>query len=313
MAVALSLGAFLLAPLLSGCGDDGDRESSYAGSYSGNATLDNGQTGRVELNVADDGRTTGSLVVQSTARGPRIALPPSAVSLAGTTDPSTGAYSVTGTYTSGGQTHTVRVTGTLPTPSRAGTMTIEVGGQSFSGNFTPPPPTATRTSAIPPTATRTTAANPTATNTSGPTHTPGGPTTTPTTTPTPTHTPGGATATATPGIIQGVDSRLLGTWSGTARNESTGVQKQVRIRIALEGASVRVTDLNGNLYKTSPATVTMTSPTPTSLLFNSTGSLIIAFNLTLQSSNNVFGIYQATTPAIPPVLDAVGLTLTRES
>ncbi len=303
----------LVVLTLHGCGDDdGDRASGYTGTYSGSATVAAGQQASVTLEVGDDGSTTGILRINTARFAQRAALPLLPVALSGSTNVQDGQFSVTGSYRdTNGDNVAVRVSGTLPSPTSAGTMTIEIGGQSYSGAFTPPPATATVAAA---TATRTRPAGATATRTSVATHTPGGPTTTPTPSPSPSQTPGGqASPTPTQGVINGVDSRFFGAWGGSARNESTGVQKQVRIRIALQGSNVVVTDLGGNLYKTGGSTLTMTAPSPGSLIHTTTGSPLVSFSLTLSPNDTLAGLYQVTTLGLPPIIDAVGLTLTRES
>jgi len=127
----------------------------------------------------------------------------------------------------------------------------------------------------------------------------------------PTDNPPTPTPTATPMMSGPIDAAFLGTWSGTARNESTGLVKAVRIKIELQGNQVVVSDLGGNLYKTAPASITMSAPTRTTLTYNVLGNPVIVFNLTL-GANQLAGIYSATTVGIPPVIDAVGLVLTKE-
>jgi hypothetical protein len=254
---------------------------SFVGEFFGTVNLNPGRGATMSLTVNADGSASGLVEIAEQTSG-LVALlgggegtPLFSFSITGSVDLDTGAYSLSGTFLDGGTTRTVTVSGVLPLQSNgAGTFDFQLDVDNFTGTIARGDGSA----------------------------------------PTPTHTrlPGTATPTPTPMSSGTVDPDMLGTWSGTARNESTGFEKQVRIKIELQGEAVVVTDLGGNLYKTAPASVTMSVPTSTTLTYNFAGNPIITFNLTL-GDDELGGIYSATTTSIPPMIDAVGLVLTKEA
>jgi len=248
---------------------------SFSGEFFGIVTLDAGRSATVNLDVQTNGQATATVTITTAAsvfRGGGAA--ETSIPVSGSVDVDTGTYSLEGSYADGGTTHTVNLDGALPLQAMSlGTLNFQLDAQSFSGSIA-------RGSGATPTPTRTMVL--------------------PTPTPTATAMPSGP-----------VDPAMLGTWSGTARNQSTGASKQVRISIELQGNDVVVTDLGGNLYKTAPASIIMNAPTRTTLVYNVFGNPVIVFNLTL-GDNQLGGIYSATTPAIPPIIDAFGLVLTKE-
>jgi hypothetical protein len=192
-----------------------------AGEYSGSVALDGGETADVEITVQTDGDASGTVLLEdpTAASGAGGAAALISVGVLGTVDTVTGAFDLGGTFAGAGGTVTIRLTGVLPGPGRTGTMTLEVNGDSYTAGLSP---------VVPPTAPPTpTSAQPV-----------------PTFTPTP-----GSDATPTEGIVGGVSSAMLGTWTGTARNDTTGVRLDARLRIAVEGGNVVVTDLAGNVFQ----------------------------------------------------------------
>jgi hypothetical protein len=251
---------------------------AFTGQYSGTVSLDAGRRATVELNAQANGQASGTATISEAAgfrglfRGGGSS--PISLTITGTFDLDSGIFALSGSFSDGTTTHSVNLSGVFPLQANGqGTLTFRLDSSDFIG-------TIARGNGALRTPTRT------------------GALATPT-----------ATATAGTGSI--VDPDFLGTWSGTARNEVTGVTKQVRIRIEQQGDDVIVSDLGGNLYKVAPASITMDAPTPTTLTYNSFGSPVIVFNLSL-GANQIGGIYSATTPTNPPVIDAVGLVLTKE-
>jgi len=124
--------------------------------------------------------------------------------------------------------------------------------------------------------------------------------------------------TATPGIVPpGISTQMLGIWSGHAKNDSTGVDKAARIKIAVTGGVVVVTDLNANVFATG-SSITVTIGTPTAVFSTKTvgsfpGGFIETFQLALAPNGLLGGTYATTTLNFPPVINALALVLTKES
>jgi len=248
---------------------------TFDGEFFAAVTLDAGRSATVELDVQENGQAS-ALVTISEASGLRALLGggSGAVSLTvtGTVNLDTGVFTLSGSYTDGAVTRSVNLSGSLPLGSGAhGSLTFQLDSTNFTGSIA---------------------------RGSG-------------STPTPTPVTAVPTPTATAMASGPIDPNIIGTWSGTARNETTGVIKNVRIKVELQGSSVVVTDLGGNLYKTPPASITMNAPTRTTLTYNTFANPVIVFNLTY-GNDMLAGIYSATTAAIPPVIDAVGVVLTKE-
>jgi len=141
----------------------------------------------------------------------------------------------------------------------------------------------------------------------------------PTTTATATQTPAAqATATPTPGIVPpGISTQMLGTWSGHAKNDTTGVDRPARINIAVVNGSVVVKDLSGTAFDKS-SSLTATPATPTALYVAKTvgsypNGYIEALQLALAPDGLLAGTYSVTTISLPPKVTAVALILSKES
>ena len=191
---AIGLAASLLtagATLLSGGCGSGGRTISLIGTGSGSASyfgetyassiaLAGGQRGDLTMQVHADGTATGTLTIVAPAASERgrhataktraagdivIATP----TLSGTFNPTTGAISLTGSYTVGGRVIPISLTGTLPVPPSltGGSLTLTVDGQTYTSTFgasgiTPTPsPSPTPTPGSTPTPTPTPGATPT--------------------------------------------------------------------------------------------------------------------------------------------------------
>ncbi|MGH7786038.1 MAG: hypothetical protein ACRERC_04175 [Candidatus Binatia bacterium] len=116
------------------------------------------------------------------------------------------------------------------------------------------------------------------------------------------------TSTPTVSIIPpGLDSRMLGTWSGTARNEK-GDSKTVTIKIEVASNKVKVTDVGGNLFTASgKKSIEMTAAQPTILSYNTAKppNYIEIFQIgTLPVGNqpiqSIAGQYTVTNFSFPP-------------
>lgn len=138
-------------------------------------------------------------------------------------------------------------------------------------------------------------------------------------TPTRTATPGPPTPSFTATQVQqpatptvsvlpsGLDSRMLGTWSGTARNEK-GESKTVTIKIESAGSKVKVTDVGGNLFTASrKKSIEMDAVQPTILNYNDAKppNYIEIFQIgTLPTGNqplpSIAGQYTVTNFSFPP-------------
>ncbi len=104
------------------------------------------------------------------------------------------------------------------------------------------------------------------------------------------------TVTPTPEIIDGVSARLLGFFSGVA---TVGTQTLVaRFQIQVNSGVVTVADLSPfpNIF---PNPVQMSVVSTTSLLYESTGSPPITFNLSLNGAGHVVGRYVVNDPLMP--------------
>jgi hypothetical protein len=311
----LAMAALIALGALSGCGDDdtgpvgtpvptSTRTSTrtsgptatatplpVAGDYAGALDLGDGETAEVEISVEANGDAEALVLLPD----PTEASAPSSGSAAailslgmlGQVNTSTGAFQFGGTFNGAGEPVTVSLTGILPGPGRDGTMTLTVNGETYSGPLgvvvpptqTPgPDPTATATGAMP---------NPTFTATPGVGETP------------------------TPGLIAGISTDFLGVWVGRAVNESTGDDRAARLRVAVEGGNVVITDLNGNIFR-GGSSINMTVRTSTALSYNAFGPPVVVFTVSLPGPNNLVALYGVTTPAFPPVIESLAMNLTKE-
>lgn len=143
----------------------------FIGQYFSRTTLAPGEVGTLHLITQTNGHATGTLDITSTAAAVGVggAAATMSVSLTGTVDLDTGAFSLTGSLIDGEETIPVNVSGTLPTQlGGSGTVTFEIGSDSFNdrpittGNGNTPTPTQTQPVA---TATSQSSATPTATAT----------------------------------------------------------------------------------------------------------------------------------------------------
>ena len=128
-----------------------------------------------------------------------------------------------------------------------------------------------------------------------------------------------STPTPMPTVISppGISTQMLGTWSGHAVNQSTGVDKPARIKIEVVGGAAVITDLGGNVFLHGTKLTATILPTPTTLLVtNFVGSFPNGYaeTLTLGIAPNgqLAGPYGNTTISISPVVTAVGLVLDKE-
>lgn len=250
---------------------------SFAGEFFGTVNLNAGRSATIELDAGADGQASALVTISEPATAFSRLLGAGggavvSVTISGSLNLDTGAYTLSGSYVEGGTTHNINLSGNLPLQAAAqGTLNFQLDTTNFTGaiargNGASPTPTPTLA-----------AATPTATaNTGGP-----------------------------------IDPNFIGTWSGTARNELTNVMKAVRLKIELQGSDVVVTDLFGNLYESGPAALVVSAPTQTTLTYNVLGPPVVVFNLTL-GSNQIAGIYSVTTTMIPPVNSTFGLVLTKE-
>ncbi len=132
-------------------------------------------------------------------------------------------------------------------------------------------------------------------------------------TPTPTRTPTpGVVFTATPAIVPpGVYASVLGTWSGQAVNETTGVMKDALIKVEVSGGKIVVTDLRGNVFKTHA--ITVTAPTPYALVYLVATEQLQLAQLEGGQGLELNGTYSTVTLTFPPTINAVALILHKES
>lgn len=251
-----------------------------AGEYTGSVLVD-GEPADVEISVATDGSATGTVVLEdpTAGGGGGGAAAIISVGVLGTVNTVTGAYDLGGTFPGAGGTVTVRLTGVLPGPGRAGTMTLEVNGVNYTGQLSPVVP---------------------------PTSTPG-----PVSTATPTSAQVNPTFTATPGNTGGVSADMLRTWSGTARNDTTGVRIDARIRIAVEGGRVVAIDLNRNVFQGSDR-LTMEVRSPNNVTYNAFGPPVVTLTFSLTSPTTLVGLYGVTTTTFPPQTTSLALDLRPE-
>ena len=324
MALALCAAAFTV---LSGCGEDDNNavsSSPYVGTFSGAVEFDDGETGTLAMTTQANGQATGTLTIDDggTATAPfrsAITIPIVTIPLVGTLNVGNGSFSLTGQYTDGGgHSVPVQVTGIVPGPGQGGSFNVTIAGVTYSSSLSPGSPAVATATPVP--------ANPTATPTR--THTPvsgtatatqvgGNPTTTPTATPTATSNV--SNATPTPEIVPpGISTLLLGTFSGEAKNESIGAQKSVRISIQVQGGTVVVTDLGGNLFRSgssiSPTVATTTTLTSVRNVGGFPGGYLETLQLALiPDSATLGGIYSAVPLTNPTDMsNSFGLVLHRE-
>lgn len=289
--VGIGVVAALALVMAGGCGDDDDQSSAppIAGEYVATVPLEGSDTAEVELLVEENGDADGTVLLPGESSAAVLSgIVPVSVSVQGFADPDTGDFDLGGTFVSGGETITVRLTGVLPAPGRDGSVTLQIGDESFSAPLTAvvvPTPVFTPTSEPNP-------ATPSPTSGGG-------------ATPSPTS---GTGPTNTPGVIGGVSSDMLGEWSGTARNDTTGTRLDARLRIEVSGGSVVVTDLNGNIFPGSNR-VTMEVRTETALTYNAFGPPVVVFTLNLTSPTTLVGLHGVTTPSFPPTTTSLALDL----
>ena len=130
--------------------------TGFAGHYRSTVTLDGGRSGTMDLTVESDGAASGELVISDGATASArdsggAAAVIANVSLSGSVNLSTGQFSIAGSYVDAqGSTVPINVGGTLPfTVGGAGTVTFEIGANSFTGSIVAAPastPTPTATS-----------------------------------------------------------------------------------------------------------------------------------------------------------------------
>lgn len=119
----------------------------FVGSFHAVADLGGGQTGVVAIQVAADGVATGTLEIGGAGGGSAAALPTS-VSLTGTVNLASGAFTLSGAFDVGHGLVPVSIAGTLPLPlGGVGSATFHIGDDAFAGTVLagPLPPAATPT------------------------------------------------------------------------------------------------------------------------------------------------------------------------
>ncbi len=272
---------------------------AIAGNYTGTVALANGQSGQVDLTVQANGDASGTLTVSdsntvnffATAGSTRLGRAAAIIAtanLSGTVNPQTGEFSVHGNFTDNdGQPVQVDLSGILPFFPGGGSMTLSLNSAQYSGTISGSNPTATPT--------------PTSNDT--------GPTSTPTPTATPTPTGGGANPTPTTGVVPpGISSAMLGTWSGSKVNQTTGVHESARIKIEVAGGQVQVTDLGGNVF-VGGNQITMVVRSAEALSYNvgPPNPNVIVFTLSLLGGNTIEGLYTVTTVSFPPMSNGYAL------
>lgn len=261
------------------------------GEYSGALDLGDGGTAEVAIEVQADGEAEATVLMpdptEGSAAGSGGAAAIISLGMFGQVNTTTGAFDFGGTFTGSGGPITVSLTGILPAPGREGTMTLTVNGETWTGPLGV---------VVPPTPTQ--GLDPTPTETSAVVN--------PTFTPTP-----ASGETPTPGVIAGISTDFLGVWVGRAVNESTGVDKAARLRVAVEGGNVVITDLNGNIFR-GGSSITMTVRTTTALSYNAFGPPVIVFTVSLPGPNNLVALYGVTTTTFPPVVESLAMNLTKE-
>lgn len=288
MKVAVAMAVAVAA----GCGSDDDQSAppSLAGEYAAEVALDDGGIAEVEIVVDHDDSASGVVLLPAGAADAALAGSSAiSVSTLGTVDRDTGAFELMGSFAGEGGPTTVRLIGVLPGPGRTGTVTLEVGDRSYSASLesvAAPTPTFTLTP-LP-------GSTPTATS--------------PQTGATPT---AGTGATATPGVIGGISSRMLGVWSGEARNDTTGTRLNARLRIEVSGGNVVVTDLNRNIFPGSDR-INMDVRSETTLSYNAFGPPVVVFTLNLTSPSTLVGLHGVTTTSFPPTTTSLALDLSPE-
>ena len=160
-------------------GSSGGAVSAFVGrTYTSQVTLTDGQIGTLTATVAADNTASGTFEINDPTRKVSPASPASPVKsrlviatpfLSGTFDPATGAISLSGSYTVGGQTIPISVIGTLPIPpaTSGGSLTTTINGQSYTSSFgstvTNPTPSPSATPTPNPSATPTPSPSPSAT------------------------------------------------------------------------------------------------------------------------------------------------------
>lgn len=120
----------------------------FTGLFHASADLGGGQTGMIEISVSADGSATGTLTFAAEGGGSAAALP--SISISGSVDLDTGAFSLSGSVDDGqGHVIPISIGGTLPFPlGGGGTVTFHIGNDSFAGTILPgpqPPPAPTPT------------------------------------------------------------------------------------------------------------------------------------------------------------------------
>ena len=282
---------------------------AFLGAFYGTAPLSGGRSAVLNLTSEANGDITGSMSVRDGAAvGSSFFFDGNAAaviavgSLNGSIDLDSGAFSINGVITLNGVELPISITGTLPGLGGGGaSFSGQIGDETFNGSMVSgdgSTPTPTRTHP------------PTATSTPTPTVTPT--TKAATSTPVPTNTnPPQATWTPTIGIVPpGIAADLLGTWSGTARNDTAGVNKAVSIKVEVVSNQVQITDLNHNVLLVSPIAVMLA------------GNRAFAFNRTAGNTNETLalnslapgglaGLYTRTTLTFPPQIEAYAISLTK--
>lgn len=134
----------------------------FIGRFVSQVALDDGNTGSLDMSVGSDGQASGTLVISDQSGALQLASVDSArssaaggaavagVSLTGSVNLATGAFSITGSYVdTQGHTIPITVSGVLPVQlSGSGTATFQIGASSFNSSITnasAPPPTPTST------------------------------------------------------------------------------------------------------------------------------------------------------------------------
>lgn len=117
----------------------------------------------------------------------------------------------------------------------------------------------------------------------------------------------------TPTPTVGSGEAAVGTWSGTGVDATSGVPRQVRIRVELAAAgALLVTDLGGNLFDGRDITVAPLSPS--AWIYTMTTSILAeTLNISVLANGDLAGTYSITTLTFPPVARSIPFTLRKGS
>lgn len=107
--------------------------------YRSTVNLSDGETGDIEVSVADDGTANGTLIIDDpdavVAAVSAIAIASPIVS--GTVNLETGEISLTGSYERDGETIPITISGFLPGSTSGNSLTVQLGEETFSGTWEP--------------------------------------------------------------------------------------------------------------------------------------------------------------------------------